>query len=154
MRTKKILTAIMAAILVLGAVALVGCNSSKKSIAGEWKVENDRSGATYVITDDAITSPAVTIPYKLGDDGAITLFAGNENQEVDAKYELSEDGKKLTIIETMSNGSADSTATPTEIRTVFVKVSDNKDAKPSEGKAPATQQEEAPKEDASKEDTK
>lgn len=107
------------------ALALAGCGGTSpdvKNIQGVWQVENTE--VTVVFTDTEFKMVGNTYNYTL-DTGSKTIhYTSDDTDQGDSSYEISEDGKTLTI----KQPNPDTGETQT---TVFDKVSDDTSQEPS-----------------------
>ena len=99
-----------------------GCAGDAGAIKGEWKVKDTE--VTVVFTDTQWKMVQNTFEYTL-DTGTKTISYTADGMSGSAGYELSSDGKQLTLNEDDGNGGTRTT--------VFDKVSDDTGAEPSAG---------------------
>ncbi len=113
-----------AAVLALACLAgLSGCGGGDKDVLkGEWQVSGTQ--VTVVFTDTQWKMVQSTFDYQL-DQNAKTITYSADGMSGSAGYELSSDGKQLTLNEDDGNGGTKTT--------VFDKVSDDTQAQPSAG---------------------
>lgn len=120
-RTAALFAAAALAFVCLFGLAACG-GGDKDTLKGEWKVQGTQ--VTVVFTDTQWKMVQSTFDYQL-DQGAKTITYTADGMSGSATYELSSDGKQLTLNEDDGNGGTKTT--------VFDKVSDDTQAQPSAG---------------------
>ena len=121
---RRAAAAFVAAALALACLfGLAACgDGDKDALKGEWRVKDTQ--VTVVFTDTQWKMVQSTFDYTL-DSGKKTITYTADGMSGSATYELSSDGKQLTLNEDDGNGGTKTT--------VFDKVSDDTQAQPSAG---------------------
>ena len=125
-RISKIAAPVLATVLVAGALAVAGCDSTSadhEALMGEWQV--DDTEVTVVFTEDELKMVGETFGYTIDDDEQVITYTSNDEDYGTAQYSFSEDYQSLELVEDDGSG--------TETTTSFTKISDDTEAEPTAG---------------------